>query len=266
MNQETIIKIIGKNTWPTTTIMVWVHGNEKAWINALDELLQDFSIDAGTVYCIYANIQAIKEDKRYIEKNMNRCFLKNISATVYEEQRAQEIISYLNQSDYLLDIHNTTNKENSIPMLISEYPELGKYFAVPYVVSWFDILHPGGSDGYMNTIGKVWLCIECWSIYDANGPMLAKESIINFLRYTRNIAWTHKIYDQQEFVKFDTIYKNKNIEFSFAQKFHDMEKISSGQLIAYDGDEEIRSISEGYLLFPTTPKKIGDECFVLWKV
>ena len=228
-------------------------------------LKKDFYIDAWKVYFIYANTEAIKKNKRYIEKNMNRCFFNKVSGETYEEQRVQNIIPYLKKSEYLLDIHNTTNKYASVPMLISEYPEIGKYFNVQYIVSWFDSLHPWWSDGYMNSIGEKWLCIECGSIYDNNWSKLAKESIINFLRFTGNLDTKALSYKKQSYIKFDTIYKNKTNTFTFEKWFRDMEKIYAWQIIAYDGKEKIIAESNWYILFPDIPKNIWDECFVLWK-
>ena len=150
-------------------------------------------------------------------------------------------------------------------MVISEYPEMGKYFNIQYIVSWFDVLHPWGSDGYMNSIGKKWLCIECGSIYDNDGSKLAKESIINFLRYTGNLYWKAISYNKQSYIKFDTIYKSKTNKFIFEKWFRDMEKIYTWQIIAYDDEEKIIAKSDWYILFPDIPKIIWDECFVLWK-
>ena len=264
MTITSILTYTGSIPWPTTTIMVGVHGNEKAGALALQKLLQEnYSIDTGMVYFIYANLKALQIDKRYIEKNMNRCFSETEPQTTYEAKRAKEIMGYLEQSDYLLDVHNTINRYNSVPMLISEYPKLGRYFDVSYIVSWFDKLHPGGSDSYMNSLGKIWLCIECWSIYDDTWPKLALRSIKNFLRYAGNIQQSPTEYTSQSYIRFYLIYKNKNIRFIFTRKFLDMEEITKGDIIAYDGPEPIIAQKDCYILFTQIPKNIWDECFVL---
>jgi succinylglutamate desuccinylase len=87
------------------------------------------------VYFVYANLKAMELNKRFYEKNMNRCFLKNNNGNTYEDKRVSEIMNILDRSDYLLDIHNTIGEKNSIPFLISEYKEFGKYFDVDYIVS-----------------------------------------------------------------------------------------------------------------------------------
>lgn len=262
---KSIIEIFSKNPWKTTTIMVWVHGNETAWIHALQEILHDIEIIAWKIYLIFANIEAITAWKRFFEKNLNRCFIKDNTSKTYEDKRAKEIISFLEESDFLLDIHNTLNSLNSIPFLISEHKELAKFFDVNLIVSWFDTLHPWGSDGFMNTIGKKWLCLESWSIYDKNSVFIAKKSIINFLKFTWNISWDPETMEKQKFIKFDKIYKNKTLNFKFKKKFLDFEKIKKWGIIAYDWWKKIISDRNWIILFTYDPKKIWDECFCLGK-
>lgn len=261
--ENSIIKLNSNIPWKTTTIMVWVHGNELSWVNALLQILEDIKIVKWKVYFIFANLKAIEIWERQFEKDMNRCFLENNNWNTYEDKRVMEIIPYLQESDYLLDVHNTLNTWNSIPFLISEYKDLWKYFDVNFIISWFDKLHPGWSDGYMNNIWKIWLCLESGSIYDKKWPEIAKNWILNFLKFTWNIDWKIQKKEKQEFIKFDKIYKNKTLDFKFIKEFFDFEKIKKWQIIAYDWDQEIISDRNGYILFTYIPKKIWDECFCL---
>lgn len=260
---KSIIEINSNIPWNTTTIMVWVHGNELSWVNALLKILKNIKTSSWKVYFIFANLKALEIWKRFFEKNMNRCFLQNNDWDTYEDKRALEIIPYLQESDYLLDVHNTLNTWNSIPFLISEYKNLWKYFDVDFVISWFDKLHPGWSDGFMNSIWKKWVCLESWSIYDEKWPEIAKKWIINFLRFTWNIDWQIQKRENQEFIKFDKIYKNKTLNFKFIKEFFDFEKIKKWQIIAYDWKKEIISDIDCFIVFTYTPKNIWDECFCL---
>lgn len=265
-NIASVIEANSNIPWNTTSIMVWVHGNELSWVNALFKILNNINITKWKVYFIFANLKALEVWARQFEKNMNRCFLENNNWTTYEDKRALEVIPYLQESDYLLDVHNTLNTENSIPFLISEYMELWKYFQVDKVISGLDILHPGWSDGFMNSIGKVWLCLESWSIYDEKWPEIAKNWILNFLKFTWNISWDLIIKKWQEFVRLDYIYKNKTSDFKFSKKFLDFEKVPTGFVIAYDGDEAVSFDDERVILFTHEVKNIGEECFCVWKI
>jgi hypothetical protein len=168
----------------------------------------------------------------------------------------------------LLDIHNTTSFYNSVKFLISEYKDFWKYFDIKYIISWFDNLHPWWSDSYMNSIWKKWFCLECWSInfWDKKeSEKLAEKSIINFLKLTWNINWKVEIFNNQKFIKFDYIYKNKTLNFKFKKNFKDFEKIEAWEIIAYDWEEKIKAKENSYILFSYKPSKIWDECFCLGK-
>ena len=149
--------------------------------------------------------------------------------------------------------------------MISEYKELSKYFEVKYVISGLDILHPGGSDGFMNTVWKIGLCLESGSIYDPAWPEIAKKWILNFLKWTGNITGAPEEASNQEFINLDYIYKNKTTNFKFTKKFLDFEKVPAGFVIAYDGEEEVKFDEERIILFTHEIKDIGEECFCVGK-
>ena len=263
--EKSIIEIDSWLPWKTTVIMSWVHGNELSWIKVMNSLIPNIKIIKWKVIFIFANLRAIELWKREYKKNMNRCFLKENNWMLYEDIRAREIIRYLDKADFLLDLHNTLNKENSIPFIISEYDNLSELFDVSFSIKWFDKLHPWWSDWYMNNIWKVWLCLESGSIYDDNSCKIVKKSIINFLKYTKNISWKPKFYNDKKYIKFNKIYKNKTNNFIFTKKFRDFEQISKWDILAFDWNETIETNSDYYMLFPYVPKNIWDECFCLWK-
>jgi succinylglutamate desuccinylase len=148
-----IVTKTAENPGNITTIMAGVHGNELAGVFAIQDLLaEQIQPIAGKIHFILANLKGLEIEQRAFEKNMNRCFREENNMESYEEQRVKEILPYLKESDFLLDVHNTLSEKNSIPLLISEYPEIDPYFNVDYTASGFDQLHPGGSDGYMNSV------------------------------------------------------------------------------------------------------------------
>jgi aspartoacylase len=96
------------------------HGNELIGVSLIKKfkqypnLVQYSSFETLTVL---GNPQAIAAEKRYIDKDLNRCFLekdlKNPLLTSYEEQRAKELNNILGpkgnpSTDFILDIHSTT--------------------------------------------------------------------------------------------------------------------------------------------------------------
>lgn len=260
-----IFQKTGKIVGPTTTIMVWVHGNERTWITLLNTLLDQIKISKWKVYFVYWNLLAIIQNQRCIEENLNRCFIKDYYSDSYESIRAKIIMQYLDQSDYLLDIHNTLNPLNSIPFIINEHKEFDQIFPVRYSISWIDNLHIWWSDGYMNSIGKVWICLEAGSIYDKDAKYIATQSLLNFLKFTWNISGEVIKYNNIEKIHFNTIYKNKSKKFSYTKKFKDFETIKQDEIIWIDWWNKIICSQNSKILFPYFPNKIGEECFILWE-
>lgn len=248
------------------TIMAWVHGNELSWVTLLQDLKNNLQVMRWKVYIIScANPRAIEQNIRQTEKNMNRSFHNIPQGSAYEDIRAQELLPFLRESDVLLDIHNTLNTENSIPFLISEHANMDQYFPVNTVVSGLDALHPGGSDGYMNSIGKVGLCIESGSIYDPRGTEIARDSVLNFLRATGAIEWKPAINTNQTKYHLDTIIKAKSTNLQFVKKWLDFEQVSQCDVVAYDDGVPIFAPYDGVIVFTYEPKQVGDEVCVFGK-
>lgn len=260
--KESIIVLQWAISWPTTTLMAGVHGDELTGIVALRQLLAAWlSIVHGRVQIIFANLKAIVQQVRYVEVNMNRCFGRDESW--YEAERAKDIMPYLQRSDFLLDLHNTIDL-SAPPFLICEHVELAKYFEVTRMVTWLDLLHPWGSDGYMNAIWKKWLCLECGSIVDwLDGTVpFAKEQIINFLQVIGHLDGTPKIFWEQQALHCRDIYISSSEQFVLLHPFQEFAPIRTGQCIGHDGEMPIYSEGDGYILFARDVQRVGEECFV----
>lgn len=244
-----------------------MHGDEKSGQVILSEFIETLIIKTGIVYLIpAANPRAIAQNTRQTDKNMNRSFHDIAQWEQYEDIRAQELLPILKDSDILLDVHNTLNEKNSVPFLISEHPEWNKCFPVDRSVGGLDVLHPGWSDGYMNSIGKIGLCIEAGSIHFDDDGQLARESIMNFLRATGNIDGVPTIYNNQEYYRLDTIIKAKTENFQFTKDWLDFERVQCGELIAYDDSEEIRAPYDWIIVFSHKTNNIGDEMCVFGRL
>lgn len=253
--------------WNITTIMVWVHWNEVSWIDALNEIIDDLEIISGKVYFIYANLEAIKKNIRFTEKNLNRCFLKNIEVNSYEEKRSKEIMLILDKSDFLLDVHNTISFNSSLEILITTHTDFMHYFPLSKVITNIDNAQKWGSDWYMDSIWKKWFCIECGSINFWNKKEckdLAEQSIINFLKVTWNINWKPEEYNiKREIMKMSYVYKTKTDNFKLEKEFKDFDKLKSWEIIWYDWDEEIKINKDSIIIFAHNQDKKWKEWFYL---
>lgn len=104
------------------------HGNEFSGIYLLKKWRQNpakIQRDSFEIQTVFANPQAFEANKRYLDCDMNRQFglddLNNPELANYEQSRAKAINAQLGpkgeaQSDFIIDLHNTTS--NMGPSLI----------------------------------------------------------------------------------------------------------------------------------------------------
>jgi hypothetical protein len=120
----------------------------------------------------------------------------------------------------------------------------------------------------MDNIWKKWFCLECWSInfWDRKKSwLLAKESIINFLKVTWNIEWKAKIYKiKKEIIKMDYMYKTKTTNFSLKKEYKDFEELKAWEVIAYDWKDELIVENDSIILFAYNQKEIWKDWFCIW--
>ena len=125
-------------------------------------------------------------------------------------------------------------------------------------------LEPGGTDYYMNYLGKNSICVECGQHADSKSIKRAKESIMTFLKIMGNIddqnieITAHK----QRIVEVKYIYITKN-NFTPVKNFYDFEPIKKGALIGTDGEGEITANSDGCVIFCKKYEGESKEAFLI---
>ena len=265
---EDITELIGKDDGPTSIILAGVHGNERCGVDAFEKILSGLQINNGRVFFIYGNPRALALNKRQDEANLNRMFKydENLSITEknsYEYTRAQFLKKYLDQSGALLDIHASYTK-NSVPFIICEpnAEEIVKYLPSNLIVSGFDDVEPGGTDYYMNRIGKIGICIECGYLGDDKSKEIAEKSIFAFLKARGHLV-NDVLPNEKLYIKIYDLYKTKTNEFTLSKPFEDFESLSGGQIIGKDGDSEIRVKKDSVILFARNLEIPDAEAFLL---
>ncbi len=269
MDKNNIIKKSGKTPGKKIAIFAGIHGNEKAGVLALEKLIKNIKIEKGEVYFVYANPGAILKNVRYVEKNLNRCFLRNSEGDTYEEIRARELMNILDECDVLLDLHASNNK-NSTPFIIceEEYCDIVKIFDFNIISSGWVGIEPGATDGYMHNQSKVGICLECGSVYESEENQdLAYKSALQFLKYfgaiSKEIEFNKK---EKRIIRVFEAVKKKTENFSFVKDFADFEKLEESKVFAQDGDKEYIAKKNECIIFPNSNKKIGEEVFILGKI
>ena len=265
---EKIIQLTGQKAGPTSIILAGVHGNEKCGIEALQNILPNLEIERGRVWFGYGNPRAIENNQRFAETNLNRIFkgdslLSGDEKKSYEYERAQFLKKYLDQASALLDIHASFTPESK-PFIICEANAKGiiENLPVDLIVSGFDQVEPGGTDYYMNSLGKIGICVECGYLNDPKSAKIAEKSIFAFLK-TRGHLKNDATSRDQSYLRMYEKYYAKTDSFSLSQSFEDFETIEKDQLIGIDGKEEIRAKKQSLILFAHNRKRAGSEAFLL---
>lgn len=265
---DDLLKIEGREDGPTSIILVGVHGDERCGVEALERVLPSLEIERGAVFFGYGNPRAIEVNKRSIDANLNRMFKGDEQLTQeerqsYEYQRAQFLKNYLSKANVLLDIH-ASSTQDSKPFIICESnaEKIVKYLPIKLIVSGLDKVEPGGTDYYMNSNGKIGICLECGYTKDPQATVVAKESILAFLRACGHISGDLKS-TKQSYVRMYDLYKTKSKNFTLSSPFSDFEEVLKGQVIGIDGKNEVRVNKDSLILFARNRKQIGEEAFLL---
>lgn len=266
--REEFIELVGKEEGPTSIVLAGVHGDEKCGVEAFEKILPSLQIDKGRVWFGYGNPRAIEENERFAEVNLNRMFKKDdllleSEKRSYEYKRAQFIKTYLNRADALLDIHASfTPKSKAFIICEANAKEIIQYLPFGLIVSGFDEVEPGGTDYYMNSVGKIGICAECGYLGDEKSIQTAEEAIKTFLVARGHSNGDLKI-QEQSFIKMYSLYLTKTDKFVLSRVFEDFESVPKGEVIGVDGEEKVVAPKDCIILFARNRNKIGDEAFLL---
>lgn len=266
---ETIITLRGAKPGKTSVVLAGVHGNEVSGIMAFNSIIPQLSIMNGAVTFIFGNPKAIASRTRFVEQNLNRLFkpksqLSAEEVSSYEYGRAELIKEHLNSADTLLDIHNSfTPKSEPFVICENNASAIAKILPVNKMVSGFDEVEPGGTDYYMNTLGKQGLCLECGYFDDETSHKIAEEGLLNFLGAQGHIDRDVGENSSLAVFRMHQLYKTKTDAFVLRKPFADFEFIAANQPIGQDGDEIISPDQDSIILFARDRNKTGEEAFLL---
>lgn len=236
----------------------------------MEKILTNLKIENGRVFLGYGNPRAIKGSQRFTEANLNRMFKKDDllldnEKKSYEYRRAQFLKRYLNKAEALLDIH-ASHTPTSKPFIICERnaEKITKYLPIDLIVSGFEKVQPGATDGYMDSIGKIGICVECGYLGNPKSTKIAEEIFFAFLKarehVTNNQTLTKKVY-----IQINSLYITKTDNFTLSKSFDDFERISKGQVIGIDEEERVVVKRDSIITFARNRKQIGEEAFLLGK-
>jgi len=264
-----VVEKVGKSQGKTTVVLAGVHGSEVGNVKLFDRIIPKIEIQKGKVIFIYANLKAIEEEKRFIDLNLNRAFKKELNKEeqkTLEAKTAKEIIPYLDEADYLLDLH-ASNSPDSRPFIVCEPQsfEFAKSMPCKLITSNWDEFEPGSTEYWMNLQNKIAMGFEGGYLGDSESEERAESALKNFLIKTGNIDGTVELTPKKEFMKIIFLYKNKKASFKKTKDFADFAELKEKTLIGKEGAKEVYANKGDILLFVRDRKDLNEECFLIAK-
>ena len=261
---------------PHLLILGAIHGNETCGTYAIKKVIDEIHQGVITLkrWCItgipICNPKAYKNKVRYVEKNLNRVFMKHHNPLFYEEHLANQITSFVEKCDYVLDIHSMQSQGKSF--IFQDYDDeatsdMCQHIGVPYIIRWRAQLNTlddhTDTIGYAHTIWKIWVLVECGQHNDDTSKKIAYQAIMNVLIRLWMIS-NKKIPSKRPVsIKVNSVViKTQKWNFSQSRKHWDL--VDTNQLLAvYEDGQRIISGTKGFILLPNEKAKTGEERFYI---
>ena len=243
------------------TLQAITHGNEVGGIVSLTECMK--LLHAGVVKAeiplafVLGNPAAALENRRFLETDLNRSF--GSKSQSLEGQRAAHLATILDQTDYLLDFHQTI--EQSIqPFFIFPYSAPGYAFAqaahsdVCIVTHWGNPFSLDGmcTDEYVNYSGGCGITIELGKKgFDSYQASVGLQAALGAIRYAQQMLTQQ----YQPASPSTPLYTWKAIELyeesmELNEGLYNFQPVEKGEIIGVQGNGALRARETGWLLFP----------------
>jgi len=271
---------------PRLLITGAVHGDEKCGTIAINRALADIDagklkITRGQVTLIpICNPRAYEEDKRYIDRNLNRYLVPVEKPNTYEAKLGNILCPYFAACDALLDIHSyTIGGDPFISYEGSKADE--RAFAAALGVGvvmtgWVDVYaamgrgrekskdEATGGPQYARRHGAVAVTLECGQHKDSKAPKIAYQGILNALRHFNMVegesAPTSTPPPPRQ-VQLTHVYYRDN-QGEFAKSWKNFEPIKKGAIMAkYPDGKDIPAPGDGFIIMPKPNCPVGEEWF-----
>lgn len=279
-----MVRSIGEELWeinsgvegPAVFVLGGTHGNEETGILLVQQLLTAFQAGEhkllrGKLFLGIGNPHAVALRTRGVDgRDLNRYFtplhLVDRTDGSETEERAIALARVCDQADILVDIHST-NKP-SIPFICcridAAHERVYRWFAYTTILGDPEYVlagEPATIDDYMNTQGKVGMCIETGQANDTTRLLDTLESVICILRDFEFIGGEtgpvpplpEEIYVLRTCVRRD----ERAFRFAEGRGLRSFEPIAQGETFGFLGDEEIVSGVSGVIVFPKLPEHQG---------
>ncbi|MDX1591752.1 MAG: succinylglutamate desuccinylase/aspartoacylase family protein, partial [Balneolaceae bacterium] len=285
----------GKPGYPVVVLFVGIHGNERAGVVAMQDIIGEFlksgSEPAGKIYVITGNLEALERGVRYVDTDLNRLWEKfntdedfsllaengqDIPSEYYESLEIKKEIEKILQahqdvrSDILFADLHTTSSESCAFILLNDTlanRELAQKFPVPQILGIEENIH-GTLLSYINNLGCRAIGFEAGAHTAAESVERSKAFIKLLLHHTglSEIEHPGKEICEQQMVDdsdmpssyFEIRYHHliEDIEsFNMYAGYRNFDPVEKGEPLAIEEGEVIKAPQEGRIFMPLYQKR-----------
>jgi len=240
------------------TFSCLIHGNELGGLFAINHFLTNLIASGDTfnksLCIIIGNIKAAEMNKRFYQRDLNRCFGAE-KTELYEEVLAELISPHLRASRYLVDLHQTNSPTES-DFFIFPFTNSNIEFAsslgpgIPIVVHGIEFSKDGMcADSFVVENGGVAITYEMGVVGQEH---LQIEKAANILVR----AYLSKIQESRmEFIVPQTVFTSAEVVIAKHRRqlvpgLVNFSPVVRGLQLGYDEAGTVLAQTDGYVLFP----------------
>jgi succinylglutamate desuccinylase len=176
----TLVKMKSDHKLSRVLIVGGTHGNELTGIHLIkkfERFPQLINRSGFETLTLLANPQAFTAVRRYINKDLNRCFLpenlEDLTLSSYEDLRAKEINYLFGKNgktpvDFIVDLHSTTANMGITIIVDNDEPfnlQLAAYLNyINPAIKVCNLGNSGRGHNALRSLGKFGICIEVGSV------------------------------------------------------------------------------------------------------
>jgi predicted deacylase len=286
---------MGNGNGPTVVFTGGIHGNEPSGVLALHDvtgLLRTNGVELnGNFIALAGNLSALAKGIRFNEEDLNRIWthsrveelqahsLESLKPEMIEQQELFDIISTLLINEegpfYFIDLHTTSGP--TVPFLTINDAMINRKFAekfnLPVILGIEEYLE-GPLLSYINELGYVGVGFEAGQHDDPEAyrnqvayilevlevcGLLNSTDLPSFHELTAPLAeLDHDFYE----IRYRYAI-TEGEEFSMKPGFTNFERIATGELLAWSGENEIEAPQKGLIFMPLYQNQGDDGFFVI---
>lgn len=297
---RTIGFLQGSDSGPLLIALAGLHGNEKAGLNALNEIFKRLEkyggIDRGAFIGLRGNLKALQKGVRYLKEDMNRIWLPSIIDKIRrtppqqlkspERREIKELLELINrvsrrfegQKIIVADLHSFSAEGS--PFLITadkeDHIDLCAPLHVPMVFG-IEATLQGAALRYLQDTNCISFALEGGQhdhpqtafnliaslfVLLVSAGYLDSEVIPNYPMYLEHLEEQNRSLPGKAELVYQHIIEPAD-GFRMRPGYHNFQPVEKGEWVAEDNSGPIHAQTDGYMLMPLYQEQGNDGFFIV---